>query len=131
MIITINPHSEIPIFQQIHDRIVEAIAQGTIRPGEQLAPVRSLATDFGINPATVKKAYDLLKAEGIITTSMREGSVVVENTTPHPDHVAQFQTELTTLLAKAYCQGVSPDDISTQVNTVLESFTTTTEEKGV
>ena len=62
MIITINPHSEIPIFQQIHDRIVEAIAQGTIRPGEQLAPVRSLATDFGINPATVKKAYDLQKA---------------------------------------------------------------------
>lgn len=131
MIITINPHSAIPIFQQIHDRIVEAIAQGTIRPGEQLTPVRSLAMDFGINPATVKKSYDLLKAEGIITTSMREGSVVVGNTTPHPDHVAQFQKELTTLLAKAHCQGIGAADISTKVNRVLESFPTMTEEKGV
>ena len=36
MIITIDPHSATPIFQQIHDRIVEAISRGDITPGQQL-----------------------------------------------------------------------------------------------
>lgn len=125
MIITIDPHSATPIFQQIHDRTVEAIAQGLITSGEQLAPVRAVALDFGINPATVKKAYDLLRAEGIITTSMREGSVVVDNTTPHPDHLTDFQHDLTTLLAKAHCQGISKQEMLAQATTVVDSFTPT------
>ena len=123
MIITIDPHSATPIFQQIHDRIVEAISRGDITPGQQLAPVRALALDFGINPATVKKAYDLLVSEGIITTSRREGSVVVENTTPHPDHLTQFQEELKTLLAKVYCQGIDEHTILTQTHDILDAFT--------
>lgn len=123
MIITIDPHSATPIFQQIHDRIVEAISRGDITPGQQLAPVRALALDFGINPATVKKAYDLLVSEGIITTSRREGSVVVENTTPHPDHLTQFQEELKTLLAKVYCQGIDENTILTQTHDILDAFT--------
>ena len=57
MFINLNPDSDIPVFQQIHDEIVLAIARGQLSDGDKLDPVRRVAKDIGINPATVKKAY--------------------------------------------------------------------------
>ena len=65
-----------PIYQQIRDQVVAAIASGELRPGERLPTIRALAEECGINMMTVSKAYQLLKAEGYITTGRRDGAVV-------------------------------------------------------
>lgn len=69
----------VPIYQQIRDRIVEAIGRGGLRRGDALASVRQLAGAFAINPATVAKAYDLLRAEGLVATNAKSGSFVADD----------------------------------------------------
>lgn len=79
MIISIREFSEIPIFQQIHNQIIQGISDGRLQPGEQLPTVRALADEMGINAMTVSKAYQLLKQEGYILADRRSGARVREN----------------------------------------------------
>ena len=74
MIISINEMSEIPIYQQIRNQIVQGISDGRLSPGEQFPTVRGLAEEIGINSMTVNKAYSLLKQEGYIFADRRSGA---------------------------------------------------------
>ena len=76
MLLRLDFSNEIPIYQQIRDQVVVAVASGGLAPGEKLPTVRALAEEAGINMMTVSKAYQLLKAEGYITTSRRGGAAV-------------------------------------------------------
>ena len=78
MVIRINQMSQVPIYQQIRNEIVAAIAAGEIRPGDQLPSVRSLAGDLGINLHTVNKAYAILRDDGYVLMRGRSGAVVAE-----------------------------------------------------
>ena len=110
MDLVVEPLSEIPIYQQIRDRIVELIATGALLPGDALASVRSLSTALGVNPATVVKAVDLLRHEGFVVTNRRVGTVVAEVSVADPlSH--DWTMRLHTLLAEARARGASTDDI--------------------
>lgn len=122
MYITINPGSEIPLFQQIHDQIVEAVAAGDLVEGQRLDPVRRVAADFGINPATVKKAYDLLQSEGIVTTARRSGSVIMVGRTPTRQQQRLAHEELRRTLARAVVQGISPEELQCYVSAQLDQL---------
>ena len=76
MLLRLDFSSEIPIYQQIRNQVVVAIAAGKLEPGEKLPTIRALAEETGINMMTVSKAYQLLKAEGYITTGRRDGAMV-------------------------------------------------------
>ena len=47
MIIQIEPHSDIPIYTQLTNQIIEGIARGEMKPGDALPSVRSFAADLG------------------------------------------------------------------------------------
>jgi GntR family transcriptional regulator len=55
-----------PIYRQLHDRIVAMILDGTLREGDPLPSVRSVAADFRINPLTVLKGYQQLVDEALV-----------------------------------------------------------------
>lgn len=76
MVLSLDFHSETPIYTQIHDQIILGIAQGRLLPGERLPTIRALADQCGINMMTASKAYQLLAAEGHIQTGRRSGAVV-------------------------------------------------------
>ncbi len=76
MLLQLNFSSDAPIYQQIRNQVVTAIASGELKPGERLPTIRALAEEAGINMMTASKAYQLLKAEGYITTGRRDGAVV-------------------------------------------------------
>ena len=78
MVIRINQMSQVPIYQQIRNQIVAAIAAGEVSSGDQLPSVRSLANDLGINLHTVNKAYTILRDEGYVLMRGRAGAVVAE-----------------------------------------------------
>jgi DNA-binding transcriptional regulator YhcF (GntR family) len=121
----IDPESDAPIYQQIRDRVVEAVASGVLRPGDQLASVRQLAVDFGINVATVAKAYDVLRTEGIIRTNHKSGSVIARGpgTRPADDTVVtEWSARLATLLAEAVAQGLPDAAIVDRCTTIVEDF---------
>ena len=76
MVIGIDEYSDVPIYQQIRNQIVMGISDGRLQAGEQLPTVRALAHDMGINTMTVSKAYQILKAEGYISTDRKNGARV-------------------------------------------------------
>lgn len=76
MIIEINQGDETPIYEQLRRRIIAAIADDELRPGDQLPSVRSLASDLGINLHTVNKAYAILRDEGYLLMRRGAGAMV-------------------------------------------------------
>jgi GntR family transcriptional regulator len=126
MLVEIDPDSAVPLYQQLRDRIVESIAAGRLAPGEQLASVRQLAGQFGINIATIGKGIDLLRQEGLVRTTRRSGSIVARGPGGPPPSdalVADWSARLRTVLAEAIAQGMSERDIQKTVAITLAEFT--------
>ncbi len=124
MLIDIDPDSESPLYQQLRDQVVRAIAEGSLKPGEALASVRQLAGQFGINSATVGKGYELLRQEGLVRTSRRSGSVVARGPSdpPTPGFSADWTGRLRTLLAEAVAHGMPEQSIHDTTESLLAEF---------
>ena len=124
MLIDIDPDSEPPLYQQLRDQVVQGIADGTLQPGDALASVRQLASQFGINSATVGKGYELLRQEGLVRTSRRSGSVVARGPAedPTPGFSEGWTARLRTLLAEAVAHGMTEPVIRETADSLLGEF---------
>lgn len=85
LVIEIDQHSDVPIYEQLRRRIIAAIAHGELAPGTRLPSVRSLAVDLGVNLHTVNKAYALLRDDGYITMRRGSGASVTKPARPGSD----------------------------------------------
>lgn len=80
MLINIDYRKKTSIYEQIVNEIERYVSLGALKEGERIPSVRALASDLGINPNTVKKAYDILEEKGVIVTLSTKGTFIVENT---------------------------------------------------
>ena len=78
--IVIDYQSRTPIYEQIVLEIERYVVLGVYKPKQQIESIRELATSLGINPNTVKKAYDELERRGTIITISTKGTFISENT---------------------------------------------------
>ncbi|WP_016697891.1 GntR family transcriptional regulator [Actinoalloteichus spitiensis] len=125
MHLSIDLDSEVPIYQQIRDRLVEAVADGHLGEGAALPSTRQLASDLAINFHTVNKAYDLLRREGVIRVNRKSGAVVRRDSRSgpaDPQFVEEWQRRLRTLLAEAEVLGLSQAEVIERCSTVQRSF---------
>ena len=60
---TIDNMSSIPVYEQIVRQVEGLLLSGQLKPGDPLPSVRGLATDLGVNPNTIQKAYAEKKVE--------------------------------------------------------------------
>ena len=75
----IDTHSKLPIFEQLKKQILEFISIGILSSNDQLPSVRTLASELGVNPNTVSKAYQELEEQGYIYTEKGKGCFVSNN----------------------------------------------------
>ncbi|WP_027941386.1 GntR family transcriptional regulator [Amycolatopsis taiwanensis] len=125
MIIAVDLTSEVPIYQQIRDRVVEAIAQRQLAEGDPLPSTRQLAVDLGINFHTVNKAYDLLRREGLLRLNRKSGAVVQRDARsgePEAGFAQDWETRLKTLLAEAVAHGLDRDAVLDRCRATLDVF---------
>ena len=80
MIINLDYTSRIPIYEQIVNEIERYVALGILKEKEQILSIRELAGNLGINPNTVKKAYEELENRGAINTISTKGTFVADKT---------------------------------------------------
>lgn len=73
---------------QIARQLRDALAHGSLRPGDRLATEPELAAEFGVSRATVREAIKLLRAHGMLRTQRgaRGGHFVVS---PQTDVLAE------------------------------------------
>jgi len=125
MLLSIEPDGPVPIYQQIRDQIVEAIARGRQPAGSALPSTRQLAVDLGVNFHTVNKGYDLLRQEGLLRLGRKSGAVVRRDAgsgPPDPDWARDWTGRLRTLLAEAAAQGMPASDIVRGCLAAMEDF---------
>ncbi|GLY87497.1 GntR family transcriptional regulator [Actinoallomurus iriomotensis] len=125
MILLVETDSDVPLYQQLRDRVVEAIAGGELRAGDSLPTTRQLAADLGINMHTVNKAYDRLRHEGFIRLARRTGAVVVRDPATGPPGegvAAEWEARARTLLAEAVAQGLPGAEIERRCQAILDGF---------
>ena len=65
---SVSSHGEIPVYQQIENQIVFAIASKQYSSGDVLPSVREMAAATGVNANTVTKAYRDLELLGFVVT---------------------------------------------------------------
>lgn len=65
------------VYIEIAEKYKQHILNQIYKNGEKLPSVRVVATELGVNPNTVAKAYSLLESEGYIRALPKKGAYVI------------------------------------------------------
>ena len=110
-----------PIYQQIVDRFISAIAVGALAPGSKIRSVRELAADFKVNPNTMQRSLSKLEELGYLYTERTSGKYVTENLTLIQTAKARIPEEITGAFVTAMMDfGITPQDIPKYVTGYIE-----------
>src|ERR1043165_2660776 len=90
--------SGVPVYRQIIDQVLGAIAAGALSGGDQLPTVRQVAVDLSINPNTVVRAYRELEIRGALETQQGTGTFVSYQKVKRDD--VERQRQLNQLVAE-------------------------------
>lgn len=74
--LVLNETSKTPLYIQLYEQIKADIFKGILQPGAKLKSSREVSMELHISRNTVKLAYELLFAEGFITSRLRKGYYV-------------------------------------------------------
>ena len=121
----IVPGSELPIYRQIMRQVTDALSGGRLRPGDKLTSQRELAEQLVVSPLTVKKAYDELEREGLITTQRGRGTFVTAAaaaTDPRQQR-ERLRPEVRQLLSRARLSGVTVEAVAKLLHEEEEQWT--------
>ena len=118
----IDPSSGTPIYRQVVQQVRQAVAGGTLRPGDRLPSVRELAIELALNPNTVAKAYQELERDGVIETPRGRGSFVADRShgLPAAVRLEKLRPAVERLVAEAYHLGVADEDVQRMVQRLLQ-----------
>ena len=108
---TLNLQSRLPIYEQLYQNVVRLTALGVLSPGEKLPPVRTLASELGINPNTVQKAYQMLERDGLIYSLSGKGSYIAENTAALDARKEKVRQSLFRVLQSAMETGFTESEV--------------------
>ena len=65
-----------PIYRQLADALISLTEDGSLRPGDQLPPERSLSTALSVSRGTVVRAFDHLANVGVVERVQGSGTKV-------------------------------------------------------
>ena len=76
VLINIDPKQAKPIYRQIVDELINAIAEGYLKPGEKLPSTRDLGKTLGISRFTVMRSFEDLVSAGYIKIATGSGAFI-------------------------------------------------------
>ncbi|MFM8573134.1 MAG: GntR family transcriptional regulator [Pirellula sp.] len=122
--ITISLESAVPLHDQLVSELRGLIAQGKLKVGDELPPVRQLASDLGINLNTVARAYRDLTDAGLLASARGRGTVVISTIERHPGSQSvsrdRLESTMASALADAKISGLSLEVIQAILNKQIE-----------
>ena len=114
MNIIINSSSMVPIYEQIVETVKRQIASGELVADTPLPAVRTLSKELKISALTVKKAYDQLEEDGLVTTVHGKGTFV-KGLNPgilREEQLKELEGDMTVLVEKAKRYGVTTEELT-------------------
>lgn len=124
MFIQIEPTSDIPIYAQLTNQLIELIARDQLKSGESLPSVRSLASDLGVNMHTVNKSYHALEQKKIISIVPKSGAIVnpIVSDGITTDNQQKIIEQLKPVVAEAVVFGMTSEEIEQLTLTILKAL---------
>ncbi|MBP3040331.1 GntR family transcriptional regulator [Bacillaceae bacterium Marseille-Q3522] len=124
MIIQIEPQSDVPIYTQLTNQMIEGIARGDLQPGNSLPSVRSLAADLGVNMHTVHKSYQELEKKKIIRIVPKSGAVInlPKKVNLRDPLYKRIVAQCKPVIAEALVLGMRKEQIQALISTMIEDF---------
>ena len=102
------------VFQQIFDYYKRYITLGIIKEDEKLPSCRNLASELGINPNTVERAYKILEQEGYIKNIAKKGVYALNvNSNEKEDKINQHLLDIKN-------SGISKNDLLKLIDKLYE-----------
>ena len=124
MFLTLDLNSDIPIYTQIRNQVIKAIAKKDLNSGDSLPSVRQLAADLGVNLHTINKAYNILKQEGFLTIHRRKGVVInsPEKYIGEKEYYLNLKEELEIITSEAVCRGLNYEEICNIIGDIIKDL---------
>ena len=119
MLLQLNFSSDAPIYQQIRNQVVTAIASGELKPGERLMELQ-LAAKLGVSRTPIREAIRMLEQEGLAVTIPRKGAEVAKMTEKDMEDVLQVREALDELAASVACEQISEEQLAVLRRTMHE-----------
>jgi len=123
-------HSGLPIYTQIVNQISGRVANGILKPGDQLPTVRALALELRVNFNTVARAYRILDEARVISTQQGRGTFIMDK--PPPKVTEKLRQETLAGLTQRFVNealrlGFSQTEVRQMVSEQIKVWKETTE----
>lgn len=118
--LTVNFSSRTPVYQQLYDDVVRLTSLGVLKSHTKLPPVRTLATELGINPNTVQKAYKMLELDGYVYSTVGRGSFISDKLNQNEAEKIKVRKDLKEALDRAYKRGITIEEMVSMVNEITD-----------
>lgn len=82
---TVDHEGDEYIYVQLASILRDRIHSGDLRPGRALPSARTLSQEHGVAIGTVKKAIEILRAEGLVRTVIGRGIFVTRPADRNPE----------------------------------------------
>src|SRR5512142_794552 len=105
--------SGVPVYRQLIDQVLAAIASHVIGPGDRLPTVRQVAVDLSININTVVRAYKELEIRGTLSTQQGTGTFITDQEVrqDEADRQRRLSQLIGDMLARAGADGFSVGEV--------------------
>lgn len=110
-IFQVNTSLEVPIYQQLVDRIRAGVKKGTLVPGQQLPTVQETARQLGVAKGTIKRAYDELEHQGLVEKIQGRGTFICYQPVNSGSRKEQAMTAIDNLLDQLEEMGFTATEI--------------------
>ena len=123
MLLTISPHSNATLQEQILTQIRARILAGELQADAALPSIRALASQLKVSVITVQRAYDALLNEGLIYARRGKGYFVAAMADADKSALAQerFASQLGRLLEQAQKDGLEPATVAAIFSKMMKS----------
>lgn len=112
--------SRVPIYEQLYNNVIKLASVGVIRPYDKLPPVRTLASQLGVNPNTVAKAYRTLEADGYISSTVGRGTFLTDKLSSDSAHKIMAVEQFRDAAKNAFLFGADKDELIQIIDTTFE-----------
>ncbi|MGE7690148.1 GntR family transcriptional regulator [Lysinibacillus sp. NPDC097214] len=124
MNIHLDPSSELQLYKQLANQLIELIAKGELKNGDILPSVRSMATDLGINVSTVSKSYHELEDKGLIELKPKAKAIIIggQKKELEETEVEKVENALKPIMAEAFARGLEKDQMTSLIHRILKQW---------
>ncbi|MGH8103771.1 MAG: GntR family transcriptional regulator [bacterium] len=124
MLFKLNPSSGVPVYRQIIDQVKHGLASGLLQEGDKLPTVKAMASDLGINPNTVAKAYYRLEGEGYLNGIVGSGVYVTgrPRMLVHEEKLRLLRPYVTQMIVEAMTLNLSRDVVDAMIKEEWERW---------